>query len=161
MSGAGNRPRRSASHTARVDVGSRRTVTRKIVDLDRGLFFSSLCYASGVEPLCLDDLDDAALDRLPFGVVCLSPDGTVERYNRAESERAGIQRWRALGRDFFRDVAIRDGATLAKYVSALGTDAHVRVFHTLHASHRADDAVIDISRCAAGKVTLVIRFERA
>ena len=96
-----------------------------------------------------------------FGVVCLSPEGTVERYNRAESERAGIQRWRALGRDFFRDVAIRDGVALEKYVSALGANAHVRVFHTLHHAHLADDAVIDISRCAAGKVTLVIRSERA
>jgi len=113
-----------------------------------------------VEPLCLDDLDDAALDRLPFGVVCLSPEGTVERYNRAESDRAGIQRWRALGRDFFHDVAIRDGAVLEKYVSELAVNSHVRVFTTLHAAHRADDAVIDISRCPAGKVTLCIRSER-
>ncbi len=131
-----------------------------IVVLGVALFFAGLCYASPVEPLCLDDLDDAALDRLPFGVVCLSPEGTVERYNRAESERAGIQRWRALGRDFFRDVAIRDGAALAGYVSLLAPNSGVRVFHTLHVAHRADDAVIDISRCAAGKVTLVIRSER-
>lgn len=113
-----------------------------------------------VEPLCLDNLDDAALDRLPFGVVCLSPEGTVERYNRAESECAGIQRWRALGRDFFRDVAARDGAALAEYVAAVAPDAHARVFHTLRAGHRADDAVIDISRCPAGRVTLCIRSDR-
>ena len=113
-----------------------------------------------MEPLCLDDLDDAALDRLPFGVVCLSPDGTVERYNRAESERAGIQRWRALGRDYVHDVAIRDGAQLEKYIAELGPNAHVRVFTTLHVAHRADDAVIDISRCAAGRVTLCIRSDR-
>ena len=44
-----------------------------------------------MEPLCLDDLDDAALDRLPFGVVRLSPDGTVERFNRADPfHAAGI-----------------------------------------------------------------------
>lgn len=131
-----------------------------IVVLVTDHFRAGLCYASFVEPLCLDDLDDDALDRLPFGVVCLSPEGTVERYNRAESDRAGIQRWRALGRDFFRDVAIRDGAALAAHVSALGPTAHVRVFHTLHNAHRADDVVIDISRCAAGKITLVIRSER-
>lgn len=114
-----------------------------------------------MEPLCLDELDDAALDRLPFGVVCLSPSGTIERYNRTESERAGIQRWRALGRDYFRDVAIRDGVALKKYVAELPADGHLRVFHTLHSSHGADDAVIDISRCATGRVTLCIRFERA
>jgi hypothetical protein len=124
------------------------------------LFAVRLCYASFVEPLCLDDLDDAALDRLPFGVVCLSPSGTVERYNRVESERAGIQRWRALGRDYFHDVAIRDGAVLAKYVSELPSDGHARVFHAMHRAHGADDAVIDISRCAAGRVTLCIRSER-
>ena len=120
----------------------------------------ALCYASSVEPLCLDDLDDAALDRLPFGVVCLSPDGTVERYNRVESERAGIQRWRALGRDYLRDVAIRDRVALAKHLSELPPNAHVRVFTTLRVAHRVDDAVIDISRCAAGRVTLCIRSER-
>ncbi len=112
-----------------------------------------------MEPLCLDDLDDAALDRLPFGVVCLSPSGTVERYNRAESKRAGIQRWRALGRDYFHDVAIRDGEALAKFVAELPADGHARVFHALRSSHGADDAVIDISRCAAGRVTLCIRSE--
>ncbi len=53
----------------------------------------------------LDDLDDQGLDALPFGVVCLSDAGTVLRMNRTESERSGIQRWRAIGRDFFRDVA--------------------------------------------------------
>ena len=53
----------------------------------------------------LDDLDDRALDALPFGVVCLDERMTVVRMNRAESEASGIQRWRAIGRDFFRDVA--------------------------------------------------------
>ena len=53
----------------------------------------------------LDDLDDRDLDALPFGVVCLDARGKVVRMNRVESEASGIQRWRALGRDFFRDVA--------------------------------------------------------
>ena len=56
------------------------------------------------EPLSLDDLDDRALDALPFGVVCLDG-GVVARMNRAESAASGIQRWRAIGRDFFADVA--------------------------------------------------------
>ena len=53
----------------------------------------------------LDDLDDRTLDELPFGVICLSNAGKVLRMNRTEAERTGIQRWRAIGRDFFRDVA--------------------------------------------------------
>jgi hypothetical protein len=52
----------------------------------------------------LDDLDDRALDDLPFGVVCLSESGTVVRMNRTASERSRIQRWRAIGRDFFAEV---------------------------------------------------------
>jgi photoactive yellow protein len=109
-----------------------------------------------MEPLCLDDLDDAALDRLPFGVVCLKPDGTVERFNRTEAERAGIQRWRAIGRDYFRDVA-PNAPELAQHVGALSPGAASRVFHTFRGYHRLDDAVIDMSRCEAGRVYLCIR----
>ncbi|HEU0035118.1 MAG TPA: PAS domain-containing protein [Kofleriaceae bacterium] len=108
------------------------------------------------EPLCLDDLDDDALDRLPFGVVCLGPGGVVERYNRAEAERAGIQRWRALGRDFFRDVAGINASRLADHVRAIHPGGHARIFHTFRGYHRADDAVIDISRCGE-RVYLCIR----
>src|SRR5687767_4181835 len=46
----------------------------------------------------LDQLDDLALDQLPFGVIGVGPDGTVRRYNRAEAERAGMSRWRVIGR---------------------------------------------------------------
>ena len=109
------------------------------------------------EPLCLDDLDDDALDQLPFGVVCLSPKGTVERLNRAEAERAGIQRWRALGRDYFRDVAGPTAPQLAEHVHALAPNTSTRIFHTFRGFHRSDDAVIDMSRCNAGRVYLCIR----
>jgi hypothetical protein len=110
-----------------------------------------------VEPLCLDDLDDAALDRLPFGVIRLSPTGTVERLNRAEAERSGIQRWRALGRDYFREVAGTNAGELAIHVDKLVPGTNTRVFHTFRGFHRADDAVIDISRCDEGRVYLCIR----
>lgn len=110
-----------------------------------------------MEPLCLDDLDDAALDRLPFGVVCLSPEGTVTRLNRVEAERAGIQRWRAIGRSYFREVAGINGAQLATQIDQLPRGANARVFHTFRGYHRADDAVIDMSRCEAGRVYLCIR----
>jgi photoactive yellow protein len=110
-----------------------------------------------VEPLCLDDLDDAALDQLPFGVIRLGPDGTVERLNRTEAERAGIQRWRAIGRDYFRDVAGPTAPELAEHVGALAPGARARVFHTFRGYHRVDDAVIDMSRCEQGRVYLCIR----
>lgn len=109
------------------------------------------------EALCLDDLDDSALDALPFGVVRLGPTGRVERYNRTEAERARIQRWRALGRDFFRDLAGTDANELASQVRALPRGARVRVFHTFRGFHRSDDAVIDVSRCDADRVYLCIR----
>jgi hypothetical protein len=105
----------------------------------------------------LDDLDDAALDRLPFGVVCLGPDGTVERLNRTEADRSGIQRWRAIGRDYFREVAGTNAAQLAVHVDNLEPGANARVFHTFRGYHRADDAVVDMSRCEAGRVYLCIR----
>jgi predicted GNAT superfamily acetyltransferase len=110
-----------------------------------------------MEPLCLDEFDDEALDRLPFGVVCLSAANTVERMNRAEAERAGIQRWRALGRDYFREVAGTNAKQLAVHVDALPRGGAARVFHTFRGFHRADDAVIDMSRCEAGRVYLCIR----
>jgi photoactive yellow protein len=108
------------------------------------------------EPLCLDDLDDAALDSLPFGVVRLGPTYAVERYNRAESERAGVQRWRALGRDFFTDLAGSNAPALATHVEALPRGGRTRVFHTFVGYRRNDDVVIDVSRCEAGRVYLLI-----
>lgn len=108
------------------------------------------------EPLCLDDLDDHALDQLPFGVVRLGPSGAVERYNRRESQRAGIQRWRAIGRDFFRDLAGTNAASLAAQVDALPRRGRARVFYSFIGYHRTDDVVIDMSRCDEDRVYLVI-----
>jgi len=109
----------------------------------------------------LDDLDDDALDALPFGVVCLDQDNRVVRMNRIESEKSGIQRWRALGRDFFRDLAGPDAGELAAQVQALSRGARTRVYHRFRGFHRADDAVIDMSRCEADRVYLCIRSSRA
>jgi photoactive yellow protein len=108
------------------------------------------------EPLCFDDLDDTALDDLPFGVVRLGPTHLVERYNRAESERAGVQRWRAIGRDFFADLAGANAQVLATRVDALPRGARTRMFHTFVGYHRTDDVVIDMSRCEEGRVYLLI-----
>lgn len=108
----------------------------------------------------LDDLDDSALDQLPFGVVCLNERMTVVRMNRMESERSGIQRWRAIGRDFFGDVA--PGPTnraLAEHVRAFaagrGTPA---IEHTFVRRAGEDKATIELVRGRnTGRVYLCIR----
>lgn len=109
------------------------------------------------EPLCLDELDDGALDALPFGVVRIGPTGIVERYNRTEAERAGVQRWRALGRPYLRDLAGKNAAALAAEIAAVPRGANRRVFHTFQGYSRTTAALIDITRCEADRVYLCIR----
>ena len=53
----------------------------------------------------MDELDDKAFDALPYGVVCLSEAGRVLRMNRAAAQTSGIQSWRAVGRDYAREIA--------------------------------------------------------
>jgi photoactive yellow protein len=45
------------------------------------------------------------IDALPFGVVGMTTDGTVERYNVAEGHLSGLTPARVLGRNFFTSVA--------------------------------------------------------
>lgn len=58
-----------------------------------------------VPPMALDALSDEALDALPYGVICLDPDGRILRYNLAESRLARLDRNQVLGRAFFGQVA--------------------------------------------------------
>lgn len=65
---------------------------------------------SGVTPVPFDaaELDrrsDRELDQLPFGVVCLDADGTILRYNLAESRLARLDRNQVVGKKFFAQVA--------------------------------------------------------
>jgi photoactive yellow protein len=53
----------------------------------------------------LFDLPDSAIDALPFGLIAVSADGTIEQYNAYESRLARLPKERVLGRNFFRDVA--------------------------------------------------------
>lgn len=108
-------------------------------------------------PTDLDSLDDGALDRLPFGVVRIAPSGRIDRYNRTESERSGIPRWRALGRNYFRDVAAGRATELAETIAALDAGNCIRVEHTFRGHHRETRAVVDLSRSIAGHVYLCIR----
>ena len=53
----------------------------------------------------LFDLPDEAIDALPFGLIAVSADGTIEQYNAYESKLARLPKERVIGRHFFRDVA--------------------------------------------------------
>jgi photoactive yellow protein len=50
-------------------------------------------------------MSDAELDALPFGVICLDPNGKVLRYNLAEARLARLDRAQVVGKNFFRRVA--------------------------------------------------------
>jgi photoactive yellow protein len=65
----------------------------------------SIVRPSTFDLLLIDRLDDAELDELPFGVVCLDPSGTILRYNIAEARLARLDRNTVLGRPFFGEVA--------------------------------------------------------
>ena len=96
----------------------------------------------------LDNLDDRALDDLPFGVVALDERGTVVRFNRTEQERSGIQRWRALGRSFFKDIAPGDlNSSLAAHIEAFlaGREAGT-IDHTFKRRTGADTTRIELER---------------
>ena len=51
------------------------------------------------------ELEEAALDELPFGLISVDLDGSITQYNTFESRMARLAKDRVLGRNFFRDVA--------------------------------------------------------
>jgi photoactive yellow protein len=53
----------------------------------------------------LEAMDDRELDTLSFGVVAMLEDGTVTRYNLAESHLSGLTLANVVGRNFFSSVA--------------------------------------------------------
>jgi photoactive yellow protein len=53
----------------------------------------------------LETLDETALDVLSFGVIAMSRDSVVIRYNSAESALSGLSKDKVLGRRFFETVA--------------------------------------------------------
>lgn len=53
----------------------------------------------------LDTLSDDALDALEFGVIGFDRDGIVRRYNRFESQAAGLQPGQVVGHSLFTVVA--------------------------------------------------------
>ncbi len=60
------------------------------------------------DPGLFDWLNSATvveLDWLPYGVIAMSLDGTVDAYNLAESKLAGLTPERVIGKNFFSNVA--------------------------------------------------------
>ena len=53
----------------------------------------------------VSDMSKEELDGLPIGVITLAPDGTVKRYNKAESILARKDQAKVVGTNFFTDVA--------------------------------------------------------
>jgi len=76
----------------------------------------------------LFDLGEEEVDRLPFGLISVGADGTIEQYNAFESRLARLPKERVLGRNFFRDVApctaVRDfQGRFERFVAAGGDGA--------------------------------------
>lgn len=53
----------------------------------------------------LFELTESEIDDLPFGLIAVDPDGTIEQYNSYESRLARLPKERVIGRNFFLDVA--------------------------------------------------------
>jgi photoactive yellow protein len=51
------------------------------------------------------DLAEGEIDALPFGLISVDADGTIEQYNAYESRLSRLSKERVIGRNFFRDVA--------------------------------------------------------
>lgn len=70
-----------------------------MLDLARPITLSTF------DPHRVDDLSDAELDALSFGIICLDEEGTILRYNLYESRLARLDRNQVIGRNFFLEVA--------------------------------------------------------
>jgi len=75
-----------------------------------GLYRAGTATAGGLfsSPTLLDWLESrpaAAYDALDFGVVGMSADGVVQRYNVVEGRLSGLTPERVIGRHFFTSVA--------------------------------------------------------
>ncbi len=55
--------------------------------------------------VCLEAMNDAALDNLDFGVIGINGDSIVCKYNASESTFAGVRQSDALGKNLFTELA--------------------------------------------------------
>lgn len=66
---------------------------------------TATAFDDAIDLTKLDTLDDAQLDDLGFGVICLDDQGTILKYNLAEARLARLDRSRVVGKDFFKQIA--------------------------------------------------------
>jgi photoactive yellow protein len=109
-----------------------------------------------VDPFALDELDDAALDALPAGVIGLDPEGWILRYNLAEARLARLDRNAVVGRHFFDQVAPctrtdRFEGRFRRFVerSAPGDQRLERFAYLFDFAHGAQEVEITLVRPAA------------
>ena len=53
----------------------------------------------------IDSLTPAQLDELPHGAIQLTLDGTIVNYNAFESKLANVSKEKAIGKNFFTEIA--------------------------------------------------------
>ena len=58
-----------------------------------------------VVPYDADELSNAELDALPYGMIQLDSRGVILRYSAAESRLSGMSAAECVGRHFFHDIA--------------------------------------------------------
>jgi photoactive yellow protein len=59
----------------------------------------------GKDRVSIDALNPAQLDSLPFGAIQLDDEGRILQYNDYESRLAGIDKSKAIGKNFFTEIA--------------------------------------------------------
>lgn len=71
----------------------------------------------------LHAMDDAALDRLDFGVIAFDKDTVVRRYNLNESQATGVKAERVIGSRLFTEVAqcMNNFLVAQRFLDALDT----------------------------------------
>jgi photoactive yellow protein len=65
----------------------------------------SITYVNQDIDNALSSMSPTEIDRLPFGVIKVTPKGTVLQFNAREAELTNLAPQRIIGRNFFRDIA--------------------------------------------------------
>lgn len=102
-------------------------------------------------------LTDTELDDFPFGVIEMDVDGIVTRYNRYESEAAGLKVERVVGTNFFRDVGIclYDDMVTKNFYESENLDITFPFVFTLRM--RPTDVTLRLIKDSLGAILLVHR----
>jgi photoactive yellow protein len=103
-------------------------------------------------------LTDAELDAVPFGVIALTHDGVITKYNLAEARFARLDRARVVGRRFFDEIApcTRTPQFQGRFVSFLGSSEPQLSFqYVFDFKFGAQTVDIELVRDAAARLVYV------